>query len=857
MGDSLERYRAKRDFSRTPEPAPSDAGAERVAAPSFVVQKHAARRLHYDLRLEHDGVLKSWAVTRGPSLDPSDKRLAVQTEDHPLEYGTFEGTIPPKSYGAGTVMVWDRGTWAMVDGKDAEEGFAHGSLSFELFGERMSGRWHLQRLKAEDKRPPQWLLIKSRDEASREDGPALTEAFETSVATGRTMDQIAAHADAVWHSDRPASEALVTKPRAKRTNGRGAKPAKAAGERVPAFVAPALCKPRSAPPRGEDWLAEVKYDGYRMILRAAEGDVRLLTRNQKDWTDRFPAIAEAAAPLASRSVLLDGEVVVFDEGGRTDFGALQRAFKAGGAIGATYVAFDALFADGHDLRGLSIEERKAIADELVRGADPSVLRYGDHVGHGKQGVLFEQAMALGLEGIVAKRSGSSYRSGRQEAWVKVRATKTAPFVIGAYTLAADGSGLGALVAGAYDGDDLIGLGRVGTGFSRTAAGELIAMLEARRVKRSPFATKLEGRGHRFVAPELVANVTYLTITSDGQLRHAAYKGLSDVDAHEVMLPSDHPRAQGDRDAEPSSGTPAPAKNEPEPTPRSQTARKSTKLADVVITNPDKILFPEQQVTKLDLVQHYLAHMERMLPHIEGRPLTLVRCPQGRAKKCFYQRHPEGLPETMGRAMAGEDGDAILVTEPEHVVTLVQRGVLEIHLRGSRVDLPNRPDRLVFDLDPGEGVDFRALRSAAFTLREGLEALDLVSFVKTTGGKGLHVVVPIERRTEWVDAKAFARAFCSRLADAEPERFLISMRKAERHGRIFLDYLRNDRKASAVAPYSSRSREGAPFAMPISWDRLKRARTLPTIHVGEVVRGPDPWAQMASVRQRLKLASALP
>lgn len=846
----LERYRQKRDFSRTPEPPPGETKTGKAATgdgmASFVIQKHDARRTHFDFRLEVDGVLKSWAVTKGPSLDPSQKRLAVETEDHPLSYGGFEGTIPKGEYGGGTVMVWDRGTWAMADGKDVDEGLKAGALTFDLFGERLAGRWHLQRMRAEKGRPPQWLLIKTRDDAADDDGPEPAERHDTSVASGRTMSQIAA-GDSVWHSDRaaddqpeadldPAPKGRGAKAKsAKRTAKGKATRAAAMDQAPPAFVAPMLCRSRPAPPKG-DWIAEAKYDGYRGILRAAEGKVRILTRGEKDWTHRFPDIAAAAAaPLAERGAVLDGELVVFDDQGRTQFGLLQRAFRSSGAIAASYVAFDLMFLDGTDWRDRPIEERKATLKTLLGGVDGPII-YGDHVAAGKQQALYERASAEGLEGIIAKRAGSAYRSGRHDAWVKVRAVRRSPFVIGGYT-EGGANGLGALLLGAYEGDRLVPVGRVGTGFKAAEAKDLLARLSKRGRKTSPFSTRPEGRANRYVRPDLVADVAYLTMTDDGLLRHSVYHGLADIAPGTVALPSDHEATELDR--------------APDPAPRK--ARRLVEEGDVetygvTLSHPEKVLFPEQGTTKATLAAHYAAHMERMLPHVAGRPLTLVRCPQGRAKKCFFQRHPEGMPERMSRDI-GEDGAAIVVEDPADIMVLVQLGVLEIHLRGARVDRPDRPDRLVFDLDPGEGVPFGAVKDAAVTVREALADLGLTSFVKTTGGKGLHVVLPIERRTDWPTAKAWTRALADQLAAAEPDRFLTTMTKSKRRGRIYLDTLRNDTKSSAVAPYSTRSREGAPFSIPLAWDALDALDDPQPLSVGEVAEG-DPWAEMDGVRQSL-------
>ncbi|WP_157961856.1 DNA ligase D [Acuticoccus kandeliae] len=852
----LDRYREKRDFTKTPEPPPRRAPrrAKRAAPLRFVIQKHDATRLHYDFRLELDGVLKSWAVTRGPSLDPADKRLAVETEDHPIDYTSFEGIIPEGAYGGGTVMLWDEGTWAMADGKDAQEGLKAGALTFDLHGSRLSGRWHLQRLKAEAKRPPQWLLIKTKDDAAEENGKPVIERFTKSVRSGRTMRAIAKGDTVLDVSDKakakPRASAKESRAKPKATKAK-AKTADEPAITLPPFVAPMLCRSRTTPPKGDGWLAEVKYDGYRAILRAEAGEVAILTRSGQDWTERFADIADDAKALAKRGAMLDGEIVVFDADGRTSFNALHGMVRADGAVAATYVAFDLLFLDGKDMRDEPIEARKAALGKLVRGLHS--IRFGDHVAGGKQEALFERARALGLEGIIAKRAGSVYRSGRHDAWVKVRAVHTHAFVIGGYTTSADGS-LGALLVGARGEEGLVPVGRVGTGFSAAESRALLSDLKDRATRKSPFSGPVAGRGHQFVRPDLVAEVDYLTITGDGALRHPVYRGRAAMDPDEVWLPSDHPAAAIDRAPAPPPASPStarrPARARSTPARRKETLETNMDtFYGVSLSHPEKVLFPEQNVTKAALAAHYQAHMDLMLPHVVDRPLTLVRCPQGRAAKCFYQRHPEGLPEAMSRDIGEDDGAAIVVREAADIIELVQKGVLEIHLRGARADKPDRPDRLVFDLDPGEGLSFGAVKAAAVDLRDKLAGLDLQSFVKTTGGKGLHVVLPIERRTPWDEAKAWTRAIAAEMADAEPSRFLINMKKDKRHGKIFIDYLRNDVKSSAVAPYSTRARESAPFAVPVSWDDLAALEAPNGFHVGDVVTD-NPWASMDAVRQRL-------
>lgn len=802
---SLERYREKRDFSRTKEPAPGK-GHRRSSATIYTVQKHDASRLHYDLRLEHNGVLKSWAITRGPSVDPSDKRLAVETEDHPLDYATFEGTIPKGEYGGGTVMLWDRGTWAMADGKDADEGLAKGALTFDIFGERLAGRWHLQRMKDEANRPPQWLLIKVRDDAAH--GPQPVKRYTKSVATGRTMAAIATQE---------------------------------APDPPPHFVAPMLCRTRATPPQGEGWLAEVKYDGYRMALRAADDGVTLTSRNKKDYTHRFVGIAKAAEPLRATGVLFDGEVVVFDDEGRTDFGALADADKSGKRVSATYVAFDCLHLSGEDLRDKPIEERKAALKAHVPGG---AIIYGDHVS-GQQAALFEKARALGLEGIIVKRAGSAYRSGRHDAWAKVRAVKETAVAVGGFTRRDDG-GLGALLVGGWSGDDLVPLGRVGTGFNARSERALLDRLSKRTTQGSPFKDKVDAKGATFVAPKIAVTVEYLAVTRDGRLRHPAYKGLASEGR--PGLPPD--LVSGGREESGAAMTAKRVASKPKapPTNAATKADAPASVHGVNLSSPDKVLFPEVGLTKAELAAHWDTVMDRALPHLAGRPLTLVRCPQGRAKSCFYQRHPEGMPERMARDI-GEDDLAIVANEPADLMELVQRGTLEVHIRGVRADKPDRPDRVVFDLDPGEGVDTDDVIAAALTVRERLDGFGLRSFPMLTGGKGVHVVLPVERRTPYDEVKAWARAVARSLADDAPDRFVVNMAKAKRKGRIFIDYLRNDHTSSAIAPYSPRARSGAPAAKPVTWDILPMLKP-DAYHAGEPLPDEDPWVDMNNVRQRL-------
>jgi bifunctional non-homologous end joining protein LigD len=850
----LAAYRAKRDFGRTAEPK---GRSGRVRGDAFVVQKHDATRLHYDLRLELDGVMKSWAVAKGPSLVPGDKRLAIHVEDHPIDYNTFEGTIPAGEYGGGTVLVWDRGHW--IPNEDPRKGYAKGHLDFRLEGEKLHGSFHLVRMK---KRPRErqegWLLIKQDDEAARSaDAPDILEAEPRSVASGRTIEEIAEDPKGkVWHS----KEGDAAEARAMRTSASQAPRDETVGEvtasltrgtakrPLPKTVEPCLATLSDTVPSGGTWLHEIKWDGYRLIAIKSARDTRLLTRRGLDWTARFPSIAEAVSDMPVSTLVLDGEAVVEDARGVPSFSALQSALSdehGKVARDAILYAFDLLFADGHDLRGLPLAERKARLATILPPGGTGTLRLSEHLDADGE-AMARSARAIGLEGIVSKRADRPYRSGRGGDWLKIKFTQRQEFVIVGYMPStASEKAVGSLVLGYNQGKALRLAGRAGTGYTAKVARMLRERLHPLRRKTPPLTetpTSEERRGIVWVEPTLVAEIEFRGWTGEDRLRHAAFQGLRDDKSAEDVVREDEPSKAPEKAAKPARRKSGVVR-----------AKGAAEMAGIRLTHPDRILWPDVGLTKRGLADYYEAVAERLLPHVADRPLSLIRCPEGIAGSCFFQKHAfAGLDEHVRRKVV--KGEELLFVEGlPGIVALVQASVLEIHPWGTRMAHVERPDRITMDLDPGEGIAWADVVRAARDMRERLGAMKLESFVKTTGGKGLHVVVPIGGRPTWEKAKAFAKSIADAMEADDPARYVAISAKKAREGRVYVDYLRNGRGATAVAAYSTRARPGAPVSTPVAWNEIERLRpdaftaaNLPARLAGAA----DPWDGIEAIGQTL-------
>lgn len=851
VDEQLARYRSMRDFRVTAEPSGGAAshGAKPKEGLPFCIQKHAASHLHYDFRLGWNGVLKSWACAKGPSYFTGDKRLAVQVEDHPMEYGGFEGIIPAGQYGGGTVMVWDQGTWEPQAGHtDVDAGLRDGSLKFVMHGTKMKGKWALIRMggKAAMEKKPNWLLIKEHDafERSKDDTP-VTEAEPDSVVTGRSIEQIAKSEDHVWNSkDTAKGKAWFRqgeKHSGKNVRGWESKLKKLPSEKQPDFVEPQLAVLAAKPPSEEGWVHELKLDGYRMQARKNGRGVQMLTRSGLDWTERVRSVANEVAKLAVDKVTLDGEVVVLAENGTTNFADLQASFQDGAKNVLTYFCFDLLHVEGRNARELSLVARKEMLTEVLDGADEELLRVSEHlVTDG--GEMLHKACEFHAEGIVSKRAAGRYSPGRGGDWLKMKCLHEQEFVVGGYTLPSNGSrGVGALLLGYYEGGKLIYVGRTGTGFTQKTHAMLRGKLEKLAREATPFASvpAEARRGAMWVKPELVAQVRFATWTADNLVRQAAFLGLrEDKEAKDVR------------------------REDVEAAPR---AKRDVKKADtpghapVRLTHPEKVLDAESGMTKQMLADYYWAVAERMLPHVVDRPASLVRCPDGAGKPCFYQKHmspsqPGGIGAVEVTDKDGAVEPYITIQTAEGLAGLAQMGVLEVHPWGSRNEDQERADRLIFDLDPDEGLAWPVLTKAAEDVRARLKKLGLESFLKTTGGKGLHVVAPIVPELEWPAIKEFAHRVVLEMERAKPELYLTKMTKAARKGKIYLDYLRNERGATSVAPYSPRARAGGPVSMPLRWAELKMDAR-PVFRVADFEAWQerlknDPWTAMPALKQRI-------
>ncbi|ESX18179.1 DNA ligase D [Mesorhizobium sp. M1148] len=812
---TLKAYRAKREFTKTPEPA---GGLISGDGNRFVVHKHHATADHYDLRLQVGGVLKSWAVPRGPSLNPADKRLAVETEDHPLEYIDFEGVIPEGEYGGGPMIVWDTGTWAPMD--DVDKSLRTGAFKFRLAGDKLNGGWMLTRLKpkpGEDSEKKNWLLFKERDLAS-DTSLDILEARPESVKTGKRIEELVAP------PKKPAR--LPPKPGALKP---GALPGAIRGD-PPSRIEPQLATQVPKPPggpvedTGELWLHEIKFDGYRTMAHIADGEVRLITRGGIDWTRRYGDLPQAFARLPLSQAIIDGEIMVLDEKGISRFALLQDALSAGAGSKLHFYAFDLLHLDGWDLRKAPLANRKALLAELLAGQGAnSAIQLSDHVEGDGQG-LYDQASILGLEGVVSKRANAIYQSGRTKTWTKVKALETGDFIIAGYTVSGAAEGLAALGMAEFADGELHYRGKVGTGFDAATAGDLLTRLQPLR----DGATAPEGvpreimREMKWVRPMLSARIHYANRTADNSLRHGVFRGLRDVGLSTPVSPK-RKRLIAEAD-----------------------------LATIWVTNPERRLFGKTGPTKLDIAVYYALVGDFMLPHIMGRPVSLVRCPTGLPKDCFFQRHAfTGMPPSVVTFDAtnseGETKSYLSVEGAKGYLALAQFGVVEFHTWGTHRTSLDKPDQIVFDLDPGEGVAWREVVEAAVHIKGELERLGLVPFAKTSGGSGIHITVPVTQKQNWKKLHQATSAISTLLAATAPDTFTTTMGKENRKRRIFIDYHRNARGHTSAAPYSLRARTNLPASTPVSWSDLETIDAPQDLNYsslpGLLATSGDPWADM--------------
>lgn len=834
MTMGLEHYNKKRDFTKTREPKGKVAQKHTRL---FIIQKHAASHLHYDFRIELNGVLKSWAIPKGPCLDPKVKRLAMHVEDHPMKYGSFEGIIPKGQYGGGTVMLWDRGTWEPLD-ENPDKAYEKGHLRFNLHAEKLNGRWDLIRFK-DDKH---WFLIKYDDEYARlQEEYEVTQVLDRSVLSQHTMEEIKTHYDRIWNSteaQKIKSEQRVHPNKSKKTTI--VLPQGVTKADFPQFIVPKLAKLVDKTPAGEHWIYEVKLDGYRILSYKDGAEVALKSRNNIAWTNDFPSIASAVAKLPFKQLVLDGEIVVLDTAGRSNFQLLQNSLKNKKNSSFFYFLFDVLYFNGYDLRNLTLIERKSILKKILDVNIP-FLHYSDHiVNEGKK--LYQYACSHALEGVIAKRATSHYRSKRNQDWLKIKCMKRQEFVIGGYSSPKGSrSHFGSLLLGVYNKEGTLDYaGNVGTGFNEASLNEIYEQLRNHKAPSNPFNSRPPEATHaHWVQPDLVCEVEFSEWTKDKHLRHPSFKGLRlDKKAKEVV-------------------------REFETSVQEVKERKSlapSKHTHFVITHPDKVLYPEDNITKQDLLTYYEEISDYILPYITLRPLTLLRCPS-HYEQCFYQRHfNKTTPKTLNPIKDPNDAaqkQYIYLNDKEGLFSLVQMGVLEIHPWGSRIEHLEQPDILVLDLDPAPDVPWIKVVESAKEVRDYLAEYQLTTFVKSTGGKGLHVVIPIIPKFDWDDVKEFAHVFVQFLEQLKPQNYISKMSKTKRGGKIFVDYLRNQRSATAISPYSTRARLHAPISTPLFWDELgdcieDNTYTLKTLAHRLKQLKEDPWKDFWTIKQSLRL-----
>ena len=822
---SLKTYREKRNFDVTPEP--SDGGVPNEEARAFVIQKHWASRLHYDFRLELDGTMKSWAVPKGPSFDPADKRMAVHVEDHPISYNSFEGTIPPGNYGAGKVIIWDKGVWIPLE--DPHKGYRDGKLKFELRGHKMHGHWALVRMKARaDQRQEPWLLIKEKDDYVRP-------ASEFSV-----VDEMPDSVKAL--ADRPAatrtSAATATQPSA------SGPPAAAKKAALPAQLQPQLATLVDTPPKDNDnWLYEIKFDGYRMLTRAEGGRVRLITRNGNDWTRKLPQLAKALEAMDLPDGWYDGEIIMPGDRVPADFQALQGAFDTSRTADIVYYLFDLPYCADYDLREVPLVERRSVLQRIVERKPHENVRFSATF-DGKPQDIVASACRLGLEGVVAKRRDSTYVSRRSSGWIKIKCGQRQEFVIGGYTdPRGSRTGLGSLLLGVHDKEGRLRYaGNVGTGFGEQTLRELRAKLGDLHADASPFAPDAElPRNAHWVKPNLIGEVAFGDWTRSGRIRHSVFHGLR-ADKPPKEITREEPRHMTTVD-------------------KPAAAAKATLPASLRVSNPDRVIDAESGTTKIALVRYYALVAPMMMEHLKGRPVALLRAPQGLAGEQFFQKHAERykMPgvEQLDQAIDPDHPRLLEVASPEGLLSAAQMNVVEFHTWNAVKTAIGKPDRMTFDLDPGEGVGWPQVQEAAQLVRAFLNELGLPAFLKTSGGKGLHVIVPLKKQFDWDTVKDFSLAIVQHLAQTIPERFVAKSGGSNRVGKIFIDYLRNGFGATTVCAWSARARPGLGISVPVRWEELGRLKsgahwTVGTVHT-RLGEGNSPWADYEASRTGLSAA----
>ncbi|XGC81172.1 DNA ligase D [Bdellovibrio bacteriovorus] len=819
----LREYNKKRNFKDTPEPKHAPRKAKSKDHPlMFVVQEHHASRLHYDFRLEYNGVLKSWAVPKGPSNDPTVKRLAVETEDHPLSYGNFEGVIPEGNYGAGRVYIWDTGIWEPIG--NPREGLKKGHLEFKLKGKHLHGQWMLiktSRPASGDK--SQWLLVKRTDAYANTEPLVPVE----DPKTGKVSKQ------------RKTTEPVAEKKSAKSKK-------KARVKKLPGFISPQLAELVKEPPEGENWVHETKFDGYRTQAHIQDGKAVLYTRNGLNWSQKYPVITSELRALPVINAILDGEVVWLDDEGRSDFQKLQNSLKTKESKRLIYYVFDLLFIDGVDCRSFPLRERKHRLEKILAEFDNPIIRYSDHV-DGSGADLFEAACNYQLEGLVSKDLEAPYRSNRNSGWVKTKCKLHQEFVIGGYT-SGEGSrngGFGALLLGVYEDGKLRYVGKVGTGFTERSLMDIHKKLRTREISKSPFDIKSpQGRGVHYIKPGLVAEVSFGQWTSDKILRTAVFHGLrEDKPAEEIHI-------------ETKKSLKAVV------VPKKKVSKKQKGANETLaLTNPDKILYRKEKITKLQIARYYQDFAEVILPHIANRPLALLRCPEGSEKTCFFQKHIAGkVPlEFIPVTIVERSGPKAYLTidSKEGLLSLSQMNAFELHAWNCHSDAIENPDQIVMDFDPGPGVHWKQVVEAAFSLKEILDGLQLKSYVKVSGGKGVHVHIPVAPVYSWDQIKTFSHTLGKEMASRDPDRYTVNMAKKVRGKRIFVDYLRNGRGATAVVPYSLRARKMSAVAMPITWEELKTIEGPAVFTLENAIkhlskRKVDPWKDFFKKEQRINI-----